>query len=107
MKRVEIKIAREFSNTPGARYISDGPFSGEEFREKFLERHFANGAQVDKIVINLDGAIGYATSFLEEAFGGLARKFGKEKCLERLEFVCNEDPLIIKEIKKYIEEANE
>ena len=48
---------------------------------------------------------GFATSFLEEAFGGLARKYGGERCLKRLEFVSDEDPLLIKEITNYIKEA--
>jgi hypothetical protein len=99
---VEIHIARDFTSTPGARYKKDGEFSGEEFREKFLEKHFENKSSTEIIKINFDGAAGYATSFLEETFGGLARKYGIEICLERLEFVSTEDPYVKTEVAEYI-----
>ena len=104
---VTINILKDFSKTPGARYKSDGQFSGEEFRGKFLEPHFDTPDANCKICIILDGAEGYPTSFLEEAFGGLARKYGKQRCLERLEFVSEEDRLLVKEIEQYIEHAND
>ncbi len=100
-----INIAKDFSSTPGARYKSDGDYSGELFREGFLEPLFKNSNDLTKITIILDGVEGYATSFLEEAFGGLARKYGKKICVSRLEFISNEDPLIIDDIKHYINRA--
>ena len=102
-----INISRDYTTTPGSRYKADGPFSGEEFREKFLEPHFTDTNANYKIVIIMDGTEGYATSFLEEAFGGLARKYGNERCLKRLEFVSEEDRLLIDEIKCYMERCNE
>jgi hypothetical protein len=104
---ITINIAKDFTKTPGARYKADGPFSGEEFRETFLEKYFDDIGNQCKITVILDGAEGYATSFLEEAFGGLARKYGKKRCLERLEFISNEDRLLIDEIKMYIGNSNE
>ena len=101
-----ISIAKDFTRTPGARYIEDGPYSGQEFREKFLERIFQDPQSNEKVTIVFDGTIGYPTSFLEEAFGGLARKFGAEKCIEKLEFISNDDPLLIEEIKMYISKAS-
>lgn len=66
-----IHVAKEFSKTPGGRYREDGPHSGEEFREDvlipMLKVH-------DKLDIFLDGARGYPSSFLDEAFAGLVRK---------------------------------
>ena len=97
-----INIAvKQFTSTPGARYKNDGDFSGQEFREKFLEPHFAAGV-TDLIEIDLDETEGYATSFLEEAFGGLARKFGKENVMKRLKFKSDEDSSLIEEIHQYI-----
>lgn len=104
---VAINISKDFTTTPGARYKVDGSFSGEEFREQFLEKHFQDPGDNSKIVVNLDGTEGYATSFLEEAFGGLARKYGKQRCLDRLDFISNEDKLLMVEIKKYIENCHE
>ena len=100
-----INIAELYTKTPGARHKVDGPFSGEDFREKYLEKYFNNLGDDSIITIVLDGTAGYGTSFLEEAFGGLARKYGKDKCLKRLDFISNEDKLLLEEIKGYIENA--
>jgi hypothetical protein len=100
-----INIAKDFSLTPGARFRTDGPFSGQEFREEFLEKYFSDPSNVEEIQVILDGTEGYATSFLEEAFGGLSRKYGKDICLKRLQFVSNEEIGLIDEIREYIEEV--
>ena len=55
--------------------------------------------------MNLDGGCGYATSFLEEAFGGLARLYTPEKVLKVLEFKSNEEPYLISDVTRYIKEA--
>ena len=102
---ISINISKDFSSTPGARYIDDGPFSGEEFRKSFLEQPFSTDDD-DIIEIVLDGTEGFATSFLEEAFGGLARNHGKTKCLNRLSFVSRDDDLLVKEILGYINAAD-
>jgi len=58
----------------------------------------------EKLEIDLDGTEGYATSFLDEAFGGLARKYGKEKVIKSLVFISYEEPYLIDEIKSYMNE---
>lgn len=104
---MQISIAKDFSTTPGFRYKKEGPASGEEFREEKLEPWFKNEKFTKVITINLDGTVGYATSFLEEAFGGLARKYGIDRVLSQLTFVSDDDPLLIDEIKDYIKHSNE
>ncbi len=54
------------------------------------------------IEIHLDGAAGYAMGFLEEAFGGLARRIGAELCRHRMRFVSHHDPSLIGEILEMI-----
>lgn len=100
---VTINIAEQFSRTPGARYRKDGPFSGEEFREQFLVPAMTG---TESLEIVLDGTRGFATSFLEEAFGGIARLFGVQECLRRLKFVSIEDDLLVEEIIGYIHAAS-
>lgn len=107
MKTIVINIATQFTATPGARHKSDGPFSGEEFRENFLETYFKETKDDTVLEIILDGVEGYATSFLEEAFGGLARRYGQERCFRKLKFVSKEDNLLLDEIKSYIDKCNE
>jgi len=72
-----IDIARDFTRTPGGRYISDGPFSGELFRDRLLVPALRKARQNGQpVVVILDGTRGYLSSFLEEAFGGLVRECG-------------------------------
>lgn len=80
-----VNVARDFSRTPGGRYYSDGPASGQQFREKVLipklEEH-------QRVVVELDGTRGFPSSFLEEAFGGLVREkvLTADDFFKRLEF---------------------
>src|SRR5664280_2299209 len=70
----QIEVGKDFSRTPGGRYISDGPDSGELFRDRFIVPALQRAvSQNDKLTIVLDGPRGYLSSFLEEAFGGLIR----------------------------------
>jgi len=103
----KISIAKDFSETPGARYKDDGPFSGEEFREIFLEPLFENPDDNKDIIVILDGVEGYATSFLDEAFGGIARKYGVKRCLKRFKFISKDVKLYVNEIISYIKKTNE
>lgn len=103
---MKISICSDFSETPGARYRSEGPYSGEEFRESLLIPRFLELKDTDEeLTIDLDGGYGYPTSFLEEAFGGLARKFPAKIVLKKLNFISNDEPCLIYEIKSYIESA--
>jgi hypothetical protein len=99
-----ISIARDFSPTPGGRYIQDGAFSGESFRDTLVEPRFAEAVRVgSKLWIDVDGTAGYATSFLEETFGGLVRDLGK-KISDRIVIV-TDNPLRKREIEGYITDA--
>jgi hypothetical protein len=65
-----IEIANDFSRYPCGRYRDDGEFSAERFRDDLIVPALrAHGA----VTVNLDGTLGLAASFLEEAFGGLTR----------------------------------
>jgi hypothetical protein len=101
-----IKIAEDFTKFPAGRFFSDGKFSGERFREEFLIPALENN---DKVVVFIDGVIGYGSSFLEECFGGLIRKkrFTIGDLKKRLE-IKFDDPsfsLYETEIWEYINDA--
>ena len=68
-----VTVGRDFSRFPGGRYRTDGPFSGQQFREEYLTPPLRRGESVS---LRLEGASGYPSSFLEEAFGGLIREDG-------------------------------
>lgn len=98
-------IALEFSRTPGPRKRSEGKYSGEEFLP-MLTQWFDSASQHEKtLLVDLDGAAGYATSFLEHAFGGLARSVGADDLLNRLRLKSDEEPDLIDEITGYINDT--
>ena len=68
---IHVYIAKEFSRYPSGRTAKDSRFSGEEFREKFLTTPLKQNKHV---YVHLDGVLGYGSSFLDEAFGGLRRE---------------------------------
>ncbi len=106
-ERLDLNIATEFTDTPGPRKCSEGEDSGQEFLEDLLRPRFLSARDANAILhINLDGAVGYPTSFLEEAFGGLAREFGSATVQRILEITCNDEPYLREQIAKYIREAN-
>ena len=57
------------------------------------------------LLIDLDGTEGYATSFLEAAFGELARKYPISEVLAHLDFKCDDEPGLVQEIRQYIQDA--
>lgn len=68
----------EFSQSPGPRYCSQGDDSGEMFYHQALNQKFAEAYHSgNKLRVILDGADGYASSFLDEAFGNLVYDFGE------------------------------
>lgn len=100
---IKISVAKDFSDTPGARYKSDGPFSGEQFYEEILSVKFKEALDSGRILeIDLDGTDGYATSFLDEAFRRLGENFGQELSWKNIKLISNDEPDWIDEIKSYI-----
>ncbi|MBK6998727.1 MAG: STAS-like domain-containing protein [Rhodoferax sp.] len=70
---IVLNIAKQFSRSPAGRYLTDGPYSGQAFRENLLLPALR---QSELVEVQLDGALGFGSSFLEEAFGGLVREAG-------------------------------
>ena len=91
-----IEIAKEFSISPSGRYRTDGPDSGEAFREDHLVGALNESGMIEII---LDGTSGYPSSFLEEAFGGLIRLgyFTRAELHDKLKIVAKNS-----EYKRYI-----
>jgi len=102
--RSEIRLrVRDWTATPGARLQAIGPFSGEEYRESVLVPAFETARRDGvKLVVDLDGTAGYATSFLDEAFGGLARQFGASVVRSTLVVESDEDPDLLEEVDEYL-----
>lgn len=104
MNTKTLNIEKDFTWAPAGRYRKHGDYTGQVFREDFLVPALN---EASKVIVNLDGVIGYGSSFVEEAFGGLIREENFRKALlkEKLEIYSDEFPSIINEIWKYIDEA--
>jgi hypothetical protein len=108
-KIVELHISKDFSKTPGPRYISEGMYSGEHFRDSCLYDKVKQAIEEGTILkVYLDNTLGYATSFLEEAFGGLIieRDLNYYDIRKVLKIVSTEEEYLIDDIKKYLSDAH-
>jgi hypothetical protein len=84
---------KDFSLSPGPRYINQGSDSGEQFYCEVLKKQFVTASISNaKIVIDLDGVNGYLSSFLDEVFGRLVFDFGKDEVCSRLSITSKEEP---------------
>lgn len=109
MELIEVKIARDYSTTPGPRYIKEGDNSGELFRQQILYPSFQRALnEKRKIRVDLDGTAGYGTSFLEESFGGLIRveNMDYKSIMSYLELVSNEEEFLKDDIEFYLKDAD-
>lgn len=103
---IKIKISDDFSKTPGGRYINEGEFSGEEFRDTILISKYKEAIDNnEKLLIDFDGCYGFPTSFLEETFGGIVRKVGNKKIKDILIIVSNDRPNLKDKVLNYIDNA--
>jgi hypothetical protein len=106
MKELTLLIAEEFSPTPGPRYDTQGPSSGEKFLKHWLQPKFDEAVKAGAtLLVDLDGTEGYATSFLEEAFGGLARSRGAEAVRATLRLKTLDEPYLEEEVWEYVDDA--
>lgn len=98
-----INIARDYARWPVGRYVTDGPYSGERFREEMLFPALKLHQQVS---VELDGTIGHGSSFLEEAFAGLLRGGCNMSAdeVERKLILVSKNEKLKETIKKYIKD---
>ncbi len=102
-----INIAVDYTPFPGGRYPTDGKGNGTTFRQRFLVPILKSGGHAEVI---LDGAMGYPSSFLEEAFGGLVRSegFEPEVVLKSFSFTARQPGFarFVEMIQSYVKSAN-
>ena len=103
---INFNIAKQFTDPPGGRYKKNGPKSGEELRDNYLIPALDKLSPKEKLIVDMDGIIGAATSTLEETFGGLIRKRGTDVA-SKIEIVGEEDPELVEEAKQLMQEQVE
>lgn len=106
MSTKTISIAKDFHRAPAGRFISDGPYSGEAFKNNFLIPNL-NDKNIDKLIIDLNGLMGVGSSFWDEAFSTLITEdhFKYEDLTQKIQFICNDDDTLIPLLNKYLKEA--
>jgi hypothetical protein len=93
MKKIIKYSIKTFSEYPGPRFIQQGANSGEEFFSKILDDLFNKTIEENAVLeINLDGTAGYASSFLDEAFGRLVNKYSSEKVNKHIKLISVNEP---------------
>ena len=105
-----INIAKDFSEYPYGRHKKYSHTSGVRLRDDYIVPLLESmrKGECSLIVIELDGAQGYGSGFLEEAFGGLVRLgYPKSMLLDRMSIISLQDPSLIDKIKSYIRENDE
>ena len=85
-------VAEQFSKFPGGRLHKHGPDSGEKFRDEALIPLFE---KCESLTIDLTGAITYGSSFLDESFGELGKRYGLEVVKNKLNLISNDDPMLV------------
>lgn len=106
---LRIVVREDFSRFPAGRFRTDGPYSGQRFREDLLAPRITSAlAKKTHVRVVLDGTRGYGSSFLEEAFGGLVRdhEFSARDLVQSLKLDTSDDSLRA-EILDYIKAAGE
>lgn len=99
----KITIATDFTDHPGARYRTDGDFSGQQFLEEILLPKFESAVKGKyKILVDLDKIYGYPSSFVSGSFGKLSLDKTWELVLKHIEFKSEGNPVRLQKILKEI-----
>lgn len=98
-----INILNDYNEYPGLRNCNVSDFSGEDFYHKKLNKAFKKAYDSnDKLTIDLDNTGGFASSFLDEAFGNLVYDFTLAEVKKRVVIISDDEP----HWKKMIEEKS-
>lgn len=106
MSEKTLRVAEDFTPFPFGRYRSEGSFSGEAFRDDILWPLLQQGVSVEVNLDDVEGGLG--SSFLEEVFGGVIRKYGYTPARLRAQVTISseEDPELVSRAWEYVDRAS-
>lgn len=88
-----ISVLDNFSEFPALRHCNISDESGEKFYHKVLNKAFKEAYDNnEKLTVNLDATAGYASSFLDEAFGNLVFDFTLDVVKSKIEIISEQEP---------------
>jgi len=96
------RFSKSFARFPGGRLINEGPNSGEQFLRDVLLPYFKKG---EPVTLDLIGAGGFSTGFLDGSFGEFAALHSAEEFFELFEIRADDDPGLEDEIRECMERA--
>lgn len=92
MEHIVIKVL-DFTEYPDVRYIEQDENSGEQFYKDVVKLNYSKAISENKILtVDLDNTAGYASSFLDEAFGNLVYDFEYDKIQNHLKIKSEQEP---------------
>lgn len=90
---MNISILKDFTEFPGLRHCNISDNSGEEFYHSVLNKAFKEAYEKkEKLVVSLDDTAGYASSFLDEAFGNLVYDFTYDVVTHYIDIISEQEP---------------
>jgi hypothetical protein len=90
---ITLSVLENFSEFPALRHCNISDNSGEDFYHKVLNSAFKEAYEKgEKLRVNLDNTAGYASSFLDEAFGNLVFDFTLEIIKKNVEIISDQEP---------------
>ncbi len=100
---VKYEFIDKYTKFPGGRFERLGPYSGENFREKVLREIFKSGKSIK---IDATGVVtSFSPSFLDEAFGTLAKEYGLEKFTNTVSLLSDDNPSLSDKMMYYVKRA--
>lgn len=88
-----ISVLEDFSEFPALRHCNISDQSGEKFYHNVFNNAFKEAYEKnEKLTVNLDETAGYASSFLDEAFGNLVYDFTLEVVEPKIEIISEQEP---------------
>lgn len=88
-----ISVLEDFSEFPALRHCNISDESGEKFYHNVLNIAFKEAYENnEKLTVNLDETAGYASSFLDEAFGNLVYDFTLDVVESKIEIISKQEP---------------
>lgn len=92
MEKILIKVT-DFTEYPDVRYRDQDEHSGEEYYYDVINPNFKLALSQNKILtVDLDNTAGYASSFLDEAFGNLVYDFDFNSIKNHLDIISTQEP---------------
>ena len=97
---MRLNFAKDFTDCPGGRYRIHGDFSGEEFREDFLEPCMNREGVT---VVDLNGVLSFPPSFIDESFGVLVQQYGIDAVTNKLKLDLSDNSFALRKILNAME----